>query len=70
MSDIVADRDTLLTVTAAAHEVVLGARADELDAASLALWLDPSDTVGGASIVYWAYVAYAAWLAVWTLTWW
>lgn len=47
MSDIVADRDTLLTVTAAAHEVVLGARADELDAASLALWLEVNVGAGG-----------------------
>lgn len=38
--------------------------------ASLALWLDPSDTVGRADVVYWTYVAYAAGLAVWTLTWW
>ncbi len=38
--------------------------------ASLALWLDPSDTVGGTEIVYWGYFAYAAALAVWTLTWW
>jgi Fe/S biogenesis protein NfuA len=47
MSDIVADRDTLLTVTPAAREVVLGARADELDAASLALWLEVNVGVGG-----------------------
>ena len=38
--------------------------------ATLALWLDPSDTAGSAAIVYWAYVVYAAGLAVWTLTGW
>ncbi len=38
--------------------------------ASLALWLDPSDSVGQAAMVYWTYVVYAAALAVWTLTWW
>jgi Fe/S biogenesis protein NfuA len=48
MSDIVVDRSTVLSVTAAALEVVLGARADELDAASLALWLEVNTGVGGA----------------------
>jgi Fe/S biogenesis protein NfuA len=47
MSDIVIDRSTVLTVTAAAREVVLGARADELDAASLALWLEVNTGAGG-----------------------
>lgn len=38
--------------------------------ASLALWLDPTDTVGRVDIVYWSYVVYASGLAIWTHTWW
>ncbi len=48
MSETLIERDvTVLTVTEEARALVLGARADELDASSLALWLEANVAAGG-----------------------
>ena len=48
MSDTLAERDlAVLTVTDDARALVLGARADEIDASSLALWLEANLAPGG-----------------------